>query len=79
MKGVWVYPFLGLLIGTIYFYLFFLGIAVLLLIIYQLQWTLDKLVWGSKDEKPRMNAVICLAKMTLNTVMLGTKIGVKTE
>ncbi|CAB3241706.1 unnamed protein product [Arctia plantaginis] len=46
-KGVFVYPIFGHLMGTIYFYLFFAGIATALFFIYHAQWILNDFLWGS--------------------------------
>lgn len=46
-KGVFVYPFFGHLMGTIYFYSFYAAIGAELFILYHAQWILNDVIWGS--------------------------------
>ncbi|XP_075988370.1 androgen-dependent TFPI-regulating protein-like [Anticarsia gemmatalis] len=47
IKGKWVYPIFGVLLGSVHFYLFFVWIAAAIYLIYHAQWILSRLVWGT--------------------------------
>ncbi|KAH9634223.1 hypothetical protein HF086_004327 [Spodoptera exigua] len=49
-QGVWVYPVLDRLYGTIHFYLFIGAAVVITNVFYKLQWYLTDLVWNRSED-----------------------------
>lgn len=50
-RGVWLYPILGELYGTLYFPLALAGAAFLFYVFYYIQWPLTSMIHASKDKK----------------------------
>ncbi|KPJ10970.1 Uncharacterized protein C6orf105 [Papilio machaon] len=47
--GAWPYPLLKLALGTIFFPMIFIGVGVLIHLIYFAQWPINKLIWKTKE------------------------------
>ncbi|CAH0599791.1 unnamed protein product [Chrysodeixis includens] len=53
-RGVWVYPIFGILMGSIYFPLFFVAVAAMLAIIYYSQWAFNSMIWEPKEKTKKV-------------------------
>ncbi|CAH1642962.1 unnamed protein product [Spodoptera littoralis] len=53
-QGLWVYPILDKLYGTIYFYLFIASAVIMTNTFYNLQWYLNDLIWSDSENRKKV-------------------------
>lgn len=57
--GIWPYPMLNLMYGTIFFPIFFITLAILYILCYYVQWPLTALVFDSCNKSKKIRYCNC--------------------